>query len=117
MYSHDFLSLLQLLTGQNGVLHLEPAEGMETGGPWHAFLLLAEGSVMTCSVQSKANDRVLLRGTWALPWLASAGPLSWRLEEPVHASRQFAPPVIPDVLHVRRLERYSTIFNRWGSYK
>ncbi len=100
MYAHDLESLFQLLIGQSGILHLEPAEDAGNGELWHAYLLLAKGGVMTCDVRSKGNGRVLLSGSEAMAWLASAGSLSWSLEGPFQSSQPFAAPL---ALHVQRV--------------
>ena len=104
MYSNDLESLLQLLTGRNGMLYLEPSRDAETIEPWHASLLLAEGRVITCDLRNEANDRILLSGVQAITWLANVGSLSWRLEEPFHALRQLANPSTLPIQHMRQYE-------------
>src|SRR5712692_6613362 len=82
----DLASLLPFLRERSGVLHLEPAEGVEGGESWHAYLLLAEGNVESCYVRGRVSDRVLLSGAHAIAWLADLGALIWWWEEPPHVS-------------------------------
>jgi hypothetical protein len=83
VYTKDLASLLQLLSvsGQSGVLHLEPLEPVGGREAWHAQLILAAGEIIACDVLSKIDGRVLLGGPEALQRLTDMGALTWSLEE------------------------------------
>ncbi len=83
MYTKDLASLLQLLSvsGQSGILHLEPLGSVAGSEPWRAQLVLTAGEIISCDVLSKIDGRVLLGGSEALQRLTGMGALSWNLEE------------------------------------
>ena len=106
MYTKDLASLLQLLnvSGQSGILHLEPLGSVGANEAWHAQLVLTAGEIISCDVLSKIDGRLLHGGPEALQRLTGMGALSWNLEEgtgvapylrqssrPVAASPQGAP--------------------------
>ncbi len=82
MYTKDLARLLQLLSvsGQSGLLRLEPLLSDGDREPWHAHLILVEGEVITCQVLSKVDGQELVSGSPALEWLKGLGVLSWSLE-------------------------------------
>jgi len=83
VYTKDLARLLQLLSvsGQSGLLRLEPLEPDRERESWHAHLILAEGEVITCHVLSKVDGHELASGSAALESLKGLGALSWSLEE------------------------------------
>ena len=98
MYTKDLASLLQLLSvsGQSGILHLEPLGSVGASEAWHAQLVLTAGEIISCDVLSKIDGRVLLGGSEALQRLTGMGALSWNLEEGTGAApylRQSSRPV------------------------
>ncbi len=98
MYTKDLASLLQLLSvsGQSGILHLEPLGSVAGSEPWRAQLVLTAGEIISCDVLSKIDGRVLLGGSEALQRLTGMGALSWNLEEGTGAApslRQSSRPV------------------------
>jgi hypothetical protein len=83
VYTKDLASLLQLLSvsGQSGILHLEPLGSVGVSEAWHAQLVLTAGEIISCDVLSKIDGRMLLGGSEALQRLTGMGALSWNLEE------------------------------------
>ncbi len=83
VYTKDLASLLQLLSvsGQSGLLRLEPLEPARDREPWHAHFILSAGEIVTCQVLSKVDGRELISGSVAIQRLTQLGPLSWSLEE------------------------------------
>jgi hypothetical protein len=98
VYTKDLASLLQWLSvsGQSGILHLEPLGSVGASEAWHARLVLTAGEIISCDVLSKIDGRVLLGGSEALQRLTGMGALSWNLEEGTGAApylRQSSGPV------------------------
>jgi len=83
VYTKDLTGLLQLLSvsGQNGVLHIEPPEQQPGEIAWQGFIVLSQGKMQSCQVNAHTDGHLLIAGSDALNWLNNVGRLSWRLEE------------------------------------
>ncbi len=92
MYTKDLVSLLKLLSvsGQTGVLQIEPTAHDGNEKFWHAQILLVEGQVRASRIQRREDGQLLLRDAEALSWLSGQGGLSWTLEE--KSGQELLPP-------------------------
>ena len=98
MYTKDLVSLLKLLSvsGQTGVLHIEPPGRDQDEKLWYAQILLVEGQVRAGRIQRRDNGQLLLRDTEALNWLSGQGGLSWMFEEKTK-QELIPPPPAPSI--------------------
>lgn len=76
MYTSDLARFLRMLkeTRANGVFATEWAG---PGEPWHAQLILLDGQVTFCTIQSSVDGYSLLTDSEAIHWLANLGNLQW----------------------------------------
>ncbi len=80
MYKLDVAALLLMLQEfqQNATLETEIASVPAGRGRFHVHLSLAEGRVVSCTIED-GNGQTQLAGKDALQWLERLGTLSWTL--------------------------------------
>ncbi len=96
MHTRDLKALLQLLSisGQSGILSLEPRNQGGGQQEWTAQLLLSEGVVAACRLRFRTGHVVSSRGE-VIPWLSEKGELTWSLEVVEHEPYE-TPLVAPE---------------------
>src|SRR5215471_17593291 len=76
MYTSDLAKLLRTLKERRANATLSSI-WTGPGDPWQAQLILVEGQVTFCQVQSRVDGQTLLTENEAIRWLASLGDLTW----------------------------------------
>ncbi len=120
MYTNDLTKMLRMLKERRANDALSTT-WTGPGYPWQAQLVLVEGQVTLCQVQSRVDGQSLLTGNEAIRWLASLGELTWEQAAftpqqpslPLLRAAQATPPQVAEIPR-RLVQGEHTVIHSWS---